>query len=193
MRGAIAPFFVNPMQFGPGPVPTFLYYFTSMAVLSILITVRALDISTTTGIPQAIGTLGGLLAGGLGVYFNRTISYTLSIQSQKKFLNQLLPILTQMGYELVLEEEFASEEELVAKEDISEEDTVQIYERSAGMSRWISGRVFVQLEEKTATIAGRAVTMRKLKQAIGCSGRCRLSVNMKTCSIPAYLHEPTLL
>lgn len=133
------------MQFGPGLVATFLYYFTSTAVVITFVMSRSLGLGISTGIPQQVGALGGLLTGILGAYFNRTISFTVPFQNQKQFLKSLEATLTQLGYQ-----------------QISEEEDVRVYQRSS-FNKWFSGRIFVQLENQQATIASRAITIRSLK------------------------------
>ncbi len=148
------------MQFGPGLAATFLYYFTSAAVAISFVVARSTGLGIETGIPQQFGAVGGLVAGVIGVYFNRTAQVSLSVQGRKKWLNALDSALAQYGYQLT-----------------STEDDLRIYERS-GWSKWFSGRIFVQIEAqigsqpeaqtKTAqiTIASRAVTVRALKQIL---------------------------
>ena len=77
------------MQFGPGLLVTFLYYFSSTAVIFTLVVSRGMGLGTETGIPQAIGVAGGLLAGGIGAYFNRTVSWALPLKHKKKTLIEL--------------------------------------------------------------------------------------------------------
>lgn len=137
------------MQFGPGLVVTFLYYFTSTAVVITFVMSRALGLGVNTGIPQQVGALGGLLVGILGAYFNRTISFTVPFQSQKQFLKELEATLTQLGYQQISDID-------------SDIENVRVYQRSS-FSKWFSGRIFVQLENQQATIASRAITLRNLK------------------------------
>lgn len=136
------------MQFGPGLIATFLYYFSSTAVVLAFVVSQSSGLSVATGIPQQIGALGGLLAGGLGTYFNRTLSFSIPVESSKKFLNQLESTLASMGYQ-----------------KIADEEGVQIYQR-ADFSRWFSGRIFIELADQQATIASRAITIRRLKQVL---------------------------
>lgn len=136
------------MQFGPGLVATFLYYFSSTAVVLTLVASQASGLSINTGIPQQVGALGGLMAGVLGTYFNRTLSFSVPVESRKKFLNQLESTLVEMGYQKVADEE-----------------GVQTYQRSS-FSKWFSGRIFVQVEDQQATIASRAITVRSLKKVL---------------------------
>lgn len=136
------------MQFGPGIAATFLYYFTSTAVVITFVASRAIGLGIDTGVPQQVGALGGLLAGILGTYFNRTTSFTVPVQSQKKFWNEMESTLSQLGYQ-----------------QVAEEEGIRTYQRSS-FSKWFSGRIFVQLEQQQATIASRAITIRQLKKVI---------------------------
>lgn len=136
------------MQFGPGIAATFLYYFTSTAVVITFVASRAIGLGIDTGVPQQVGALGGLLAGILGTYFNRTTSFIVPVQSQKKFWNELESTLSQLGYQ-----------------QVAEEEGIRTYQRSS-FSKWFSGRIFVQLEQQQATIASRAITIRQLKKVI---------------------------
>lgn len=136
------------MEFGPGIAATFLYYFTSTAVVLAFVVSQALGISVSTGVPQQFGAIGGLVAGILGAYFNRTISFTIPITGKKQFSNLLESTLAELGYQR-----------------ISEEEGIQTYERSA-LSKWFSGRIFVQIEDNQATIASRAITVRTLKKVL---------------------------
>lgn len=139
------------MQFGPGVLPTFLYYFTATAVIVGFVTIRGMHFGLETGVPQIVGTIAGLIAGGLGTYFNRTIQVSVPVQSKKKFLNQLESTLNQMGYEKTAEEE-----------------EILTFERSAGTLS--PSRIYVQIEGETATIASRARIVRQVQQAIEPSG-----------------------
>lgn len=154
------------MQFGPGLAATFLYYFTSAAVAITFVVARSTGMGIETGIPQQFGALSGLVAGLIGVYFNRTAQFSFSVQGRKKWLNELDSALAQYGYQLT-----------------SSESDLRIYERS-GWSKWFSGRIFVQTDIQTdtqtntqtkatiqtearqVTIASRAATVRALKQIL---------------------------
>ncbi len=139
------------MQFGPGVLPTFLYYFTATAVIVGFVTIRGLHFGSETGVPQILGAIAGLIAGGLGTSFNRTTTLTVSVASRKKFVNQLESTLSQMGYEKT-----------------AEEGEVLTFERSAGTLS--PSKIYVQLEGETATIASRARILRQVKQALEPSG-----------------------
>ncbi|GAB4383969.1 MAG: hypothetical protein Kow00121_46810 [Elainellaceae cyanobacterium] len=137
------------MQFGPGYFPTFLYYFTTTAVIFTLMASRGMGISMNSGLPQQLGLAVGVIAGLLGAYVNYTTMMSVQFQNRKKFLAELETALTEMGYQ-----------------QTSEEEGVQVYERSA-IRRLLSGKLYVQLENNTATIASRAANIRRLQKEIG--------------------------
>jgi hypothetical protein len=133
------------MQAGPSFLTTFVYYFATTAMILTLAFSQATGLAIATGIPQQVGTIGGLLVGLLGIYFNRSVVVTTEFKDRKKFLAELDKILAALDYQL-----------------LSEADDIRVYERS-GFRKWLSGRVFVKLEKQQATIASRAVHMRRLE------------------------------
>ncbi|MBF2001184.1 MAG: hypothetical protein IGS38_10740 [Synechococcales cyanobacterium M58_A2018_015] len=153
------------MDFGPGFLPTFLYYFTSTAVICAFVVSRALGVGLDSSIPQEIGAAGGVVAGLLGAYFNRTVTYTVSVPSQKKFLNYLETLLEQMGYRRAVAESDETESESATA---AESTDLRVYERSS-FSKWFSGKIYVQLDAKSVTIASRAVTIRQLRRQLAAS------------------------
>ncbi|HIK56125.1 MAG TPA: hypothetical protein IGS37_13305 [Synechococcales cyanobacterium M55_K2018_004] len=136
------------MQFGPGFFPTFLYYFSSTGLVFALVMMAATGASLASGLPQEVGLVGGLLGGLVGAYFNRTMLYTLPVNSEKKFWKSVEETLTKLGYI-----------------QTAEEDGVRVYQRS-GLSKYLSGRVFVTVEGQEAAIASRAVQIRSLKKLL---------------------------
>lgn len=136
------------MQAGPNFLSTFIYYFATTAIVITGIVSQATGLPIATGIPQQIGSLGGALAGLAGVYFNRSVSIVVPFLEEKKFLVELETLLTTLGYQLQAEGE-----------------GVRVYARS-GVSKWLSGRIFLKFEGQEATIASRAVQMRKIEPEI---------------------------
>jgi hypothetical protein len=136
------------MQFGPGFIPTFLYYASTTAIVFSLVTMKGMGLGLETGLPQQVGLTGGLIAGLLGGYFNSTMTLTMPVNNKKEFFNILNNALSQMGYQ-----------------QKDEMDGVLVYERS-GLSKFLSGKVFVQIDHNTATIASRAVHIRGLRKLI---------------------------
>jgi hypothetical protein len=133
------------MQAGPSFLTTFIYYFATTALILTLVISQSTGLAIASGIPQQVGAIGGVLVGLVGIYFNRSVMVTAHFSDRKKFLTELEAILTTMDYKL-----------------LTEEEDIRVYERS-GFRKWLSGRVFVQLEKQQATIATRAVHMRCLE------------------------------
>lgn len=149
------------MQAGPSFLSTFIYYFSTTAIVLTVVASRATGLQIATGIPQQIGALGGVLAGLVGVYFNRSVAIVVPFSQEKQFLAELEAALTAMGYQIQAEGE-----------------GVRVYTRS-GISKWLSGRVFVKIEGKAATIATRAVQMRKIEPEIQASAVGDRAVELK--------------
>ncbi len=137
------------MQYGPGFLATFLYYFSTTAILTTFVASQGLHLNVSTGIPQQFGLLTGLVAGLLGGYFNRTATLSASFKNRDKFLQELDQTLTEMGYQQI--------------DPIDE--NVLVYQRS-GLRKLLSGKIFVQLEEGTAAIASRSRQVRSLGEKI---------------------------
>jgi hypothetical protein len=136
------------MQFGPGFWPTFLYYFGGTALVFTLVTAKALNMSVGNAFPQEVGLMGGLIAGLVGGYFNRTATISVSTKDKKSFTKKLNEILSSSGYQ-----------------QTDEIEGVLVYERPR-FSKFFSGRVFVQFEDGTATIASRSVQIKALKKQL---------------------------
>jgi hypothetical protein len=143
-------------EFGPSATATFLYYFASSAVAITFVMSRSTGLGIGTGIPEQFGAIGGLIAGGLGVYFNRAAQFSLPLQGRKKFLNELDTTLAQYGYQPLSRDQ-------LAEFTTDNAGKLLVYERS-GASKWLSGRIFVQITADQITFASRAGTVRALKK-----------------------------
>lgn len=143
----------NSQQFGPGFLPTFLYYFTSMVVITTFIAAQALHVSVSTGAPIQLGVIAGLGAGLLGAARNRTTTAMIPIKNRATFIAQLEQVLAEMGYQKV-----ESPTPAIA-------DNVMVYERSH-WGRAFSGRIYAQVDKKQALIASRASMTKRLQAAL---------------------------
>ncbi len=141
------------MSFGPGFVPTFLYYFVSTTLIAAFVASRGLGMSIGSGTPLRLGIVLGLLAGLAGGYFNRTVTRSFDFKNRKKFDQQLEGILAELGFQKADERE----------------DGVRIYQRAA-LAKVLSGKVFVQFEQQSAAIAGRSIAMKQLSKRMEQSG-----------------------
>lgn len=136
------------MQSGPGFAATFLYYFATTGVIFTLVAMQGMGFSNASGVPQQLGIAGGIVAGLVGAYFNRTLTITVPFQNRQKFLATLETALNAMGYQ-----------------QISEADDTRIYERS-NLSKWLSGKIYVLIEKNQATITSRAIHIRQLQKGL---------------------------
>lgn len=138
------------MQSGPGTLPTFLYYFVGTTFIVVLLINQGVGETTlgSSGNPFTVGVLFGLLAGGVGTYFNRHELLTMPIKNQKAFAQKLTTVLAEMGF---------TEADSV--------EAVKVYERPIP-SRFFTGKLFVQLDNETATLSGRSRLVRSLKQKL---------------------------
>lgn len=177
------------MQYGPGISATFLYYFTSTAIVFAFITAQSLG-TGISGFPQQVGLVGGLVGGLIGVYFNRTVTLSVSKQaggksefskgnkkkSGKAIAKTLPKLIESMGYELVVEPEDEDEDEgdaeakeqAEAKEKTEVDDqTVEfdVYQRR-GFSKFFSGKIFVYQENGETIVSSRATHIRALKRLL---------------------------
>ncbi|MEM9908289.1 MAG: hypothetical protein AAF921_25030, partial [Cyanobacteria bacterium P01_D01_bin.44] len=140
---------VEDLPQGPGTGFTFLYYFASTSLVGTLLASQVLHVSLSTGIPNQIGVVLGVVGGAVGTYFNRSQTLNLPVKGKKELLNRINPILADMGYTL----------------DETLEDPAEglIYQRS-GLRAWLSGKVYVTLGQKQATLTSRAVHIRTLQK-----------------------------
>ncbi|MBD2075208.1 hypothetical protein H6F86_15150 [Phormidium sp. FACHB-592] len=136
------------MTTGPGLIPTFLYYFVVMTLITAFVVSQQTDISLATGAPYQVGILFGLLAGLTGAYFNRNVSITAAVSDAKAFNQTLTATLSELGFE---------------KEATI--DSFTVYKRSA-LSGLFTTKVLVEIEAKAATISGRSHIIKQLQQRL---------------------------
>jgi len=98
--------------------------------------------------PSQIAIALGLVAGGLGGYFNSTDTLEMPVKNKGGFTKRLQTTLEQMGF---------------AETDTLEDITV--YERPFP-SGLFSGKIFVQIEKDTASVSGRSGLIRGLKKRL---------------------------
>ncbi|MBE9065119.1 hypothetical protein IQ260_00425 [Leptolyngbya cf. ectocarpi LEGE 11479] len=136
---------------GPENSLTFLYYFGTTTLLTIVLASSVLHLSPMSVIPNQLGLVMGLVGGGLGLYFNRSVTLKQPIKGHKVFLNQISQPLAELGYAPI--------------EDDSLPADLVIYARNS-LRGLLSGKIYIRLEAKTAYITSRAVHIRGLKQTI---------------------------
>jgi hypothetical protein len=148
------------MLSGPGLVTTFLYYFVFSAVLGCFVTAQALGLSYQDATAVQIGLFMGILAGGVGAFFNRTVTLKLPIPKTKKdrrvFEDELQAQLGRLRFEPQAE----------AVEGEAGAGAIAIYQR-AGSGSLFSGRLYLDFGDgEQVHIRGRAKIIRQLKRAM---------------------------
>ncbi|NEQ49817.1 MAG: hypothetical protein F6K11_06730 [Leptolyngbya sp. SIO3F4] len=133
---------------GPENSLTFLYYFGTTTLITIVLASLVLNLSPMSVVPNQLGLVMGLVGGFLGLYFNRSITLKQPIKGHKVFLNQISQPLADLGYTLL--------------EDDSLPADLVIYARR-NLRGWLSGKIYIRLDAKTAYITSRAVHIRGLK------------------------------
>ncbi len=137
---------------GPGAGFTFLYYFSMTIVIVVLAGSQGLNLPVGAVELYRYGLILGLLAGGIGTYFNRTTSFEISAKDISTFKTQFEQILAASGFEL---DANATEQQ----EDFT------VYSRS-GLAGIFSGRVFVAYRGGMTQVVSRASVIRRLRQSV---------------------------
>ncbi|MEM1252262.1 MAG: hypothetical protein AAGI69_07500 [Cyanobacteria bacterium P01_H01_bin.21] len=136
---------------GPENSLTFLYYFGTTTLITIVLASLVLHLSPMSGLPNQLGLAMGLVGGALGLYFNRSITLKQPIKGHKVFLNQISQPLAQLGYTRVEDESLPADLVMYARSNVR------------GL---LSGKIYIRLEAKTAYITSRAVHIRGLKRIL---------------------------
>ena len=139
------------MQAGPGFVPTFLYYFVSTTLIVVFIISNGLSEAEKSAFfdnPFQVGILLGLVAGGVGAYFNSYESFDFCLEKHGSNSKILAETLATMGYEKSQEIDHAS-----------------IYERPFP-GNFFAGKLILQFSENTVSISGRSNCIRTLKKLL---------------------------
>lgn len=135
---------------GPGFGLTFLYYFVGTALVITLLATQTLGVGLETGQPNQFGLLFGVIGGLVGASLNRSSTLALTCPSQKTFRQQLTNILAEMGYQEVTD---------------TRDDGILVYQRT-GLSSRFSGKIYVLIDGKTATLSSRTSHLRRLRQQL---------------------------
>ena len=136
------------LPIGPGASFTFLYYFSTAAVITALFTARTLGVGIVTPLPTEFALAGGALGGALGVLFNRSSTLTIPVTSPKKFRQEVTRVLSGMGYSLH-----------------ATEGSVSRYQK-ANASRFFAGDIYVQPRPDATVFVSRASNIRTLKRRL---------------------------
>ena len=131
----------------PGIAITFLYYF---ACTNVIIFFIAFTQSGRLGIDQSLlyqlGLVFGLLTGVLGAKFNRSVTIIASYKKSNNFEKKLEKLLNDLG--------------LITNSQLEEFTVYQI----PTIKNLFVGKLFVQIEKRSATIICRASLAKQIKE-----------------------------
>ena len=136
---------------GPEHSLTFLYYFGTTTLITIMLASVVFHLSPMSGLPNQLGLAMGLAGGMVGLYFNRSVTLKQSIKGHKVFLNQISQPLEKLGYAQVEDDNMPADIVVFARRNLR------------GL---LSGKIYIRLDAKTAYITSRAVHIRGLKRTL---------------------------
>ena len=135
------------MQVGPGVALTFLYYF---AITLAIVTPLSHRLGGEVPVPLGINLVIGLIAGGMGAYFNRAKTVELPFKiKQKRLREEVERRLGNLGYSAVAE-------------DCPLGAEWTMYRRSP-LRQLFSGTIYLKIEAQCLTISSRAAQVRQLQ------------------------------
>ncbi|MGK7891994.1 MAG: hypothetical protein AB4042_21915 [Leptolyngbyaceae cyanobacterium] len=156
------------MKFGPGFAFTFFYYFVTTTAIATLVMAKGAHLALESGLPQRIGLVLGLIAGGVGGYCNQTTSFSVISTEPTRQVDQIKSLLEEMNYGLgdTIDLETELGEDFEAKQaNPPSPKTVWCYQRS-GWRSLLSGKVFVCVGEKEITVATRLLQLKRIQQQL---------------------------
>lgn len=132
----------------PGITLTFLYYFSTTALIALLVFSQGLRLGFDSAIAYQAASGLALLAGIIGTIQNRGITRQLSVKKNADCERALVRILDQRGFT-----------EREPWQDFT------AYRPARGRS-WGRSRIFVKWEGRTLTLSGRAHLVRSLQSEL---------------------------
>ncbi len=131
----------------PGIVITFLYYFACTNVIIFLIAfTQAGRLGIDESLLYQLGLVVGLLTGILGTKFNRSVTIAASFKKSKDFEQTIGKVLNNLGF--------------VTNSQLEEFTVYQI----PSLKSLFIGKLFLQVEKRSATIICRASLAKQLKE-----------------------------
>jgi uncharacterized protein YneF (UPF0154 family) len=136
------------MLTGPEFLTTFLYYFICTTLIVLLTISQGMGISLDR-FSYVIGMLMGLVAGLIGAYFNRSVTFSTPLKGNPKtFKRTFEKTLSDMGFELN-----------------GQMEDFTIYCKSP-LKTLFAGRVLVKIEKDVVTIMSRSSTVKRLQEKL---------------------------
>lgn len=137
---------------GPGYGLTFLYYFAITAVIAILLGHQGTGVSWQDPALYKISVPFALLVASIGAYINQNTLLSIPLPKQSARVTKvqaLKTLLDRMGYA-----------------ELEDDEGIQIYRRT-GLAKYLSGDLFVQVENKEILISGRSSMLNQIEKQLG--------------------------
>jgi hypothetical protein len=144
---------------GPGYALTFLYYFSITVVLVTIAGVQGLGYGWQDRELYQVAVPFALFVGSIGAYFNQSTTLTIAFQQKSAFQKQLQTALQDLGYANI------SAAETSDRTTGGIANGAIVYQRP-GLSKFLSGQIFVQLDNKQVMISGRASLINRLEKRL---------------------------
>jgi len=151
----------NTQLTGPGIGLTFLYYFSMTVVIVMFVGSRSAAFTFASPELRQYGLMAGLAAGILGAIVNRNVTMEITFDNRYQFQARLTQKLSEIGFEL----EALVDETTDEASDSEEAGDYLSYFRT-GLAGWFAGGIYVVLSDRCATIASRAINIRRIRQLL---------------------------
>lgn len=134
------------MLSGPGFAVTFLYYFSTTTLIVTFLVAQETHVNFLAPANFQMGIVTGTLVGLVAAYFNHNITIDIEFKKKRTFINKLNQALSQMGLD----------------EQMQVGDFVVYYK--SGLKKFLSGKISIKMEKKSAIIMGRSSQVKQLKR-----------------------------
>ncbi|NJL82355.1 MAG: hypothetical protein HC890_04220 [Chloroflexaceae bacterium] len=132
------------MTQGPGFLITFVYYFTCIWLIGVVVITQGLG--GRTPLPYQLSLLFALVAGLSGATVNRSATLTIPFRDRHRCRAELETILNNLGFE--------------HKSQLDPETT--LYQKSPWRA-WLAGKIYVQWQDQAVAIGGRMSDLNRLR------------------------------
>ncbi len=132
---------------GPNGFITFMYYFGLTSLILSLPIARFLHLDLGTSLPYQYALVLGVMGGGWGTYFNRSVTLQITHENPQEILAKLESQLNELGFFTECEQK----------------DGIWVYSPPI-LQSFFMGKIRVLIQEKQIKIVGRAIHLRELQK-----------------------------
>lgn len=131
---------------GPNGFITFMYYFGLTSLILSLPIARFLHLDLETSLPYQYALVLGVMGGGWGTYFNRSLTLQITHKNPQEILSKLESQLNELGFT-----------------ECEQKDGIRVYSPPI-LQSFFMGKIRVLIQEKQIKIVGRAIHMREFQK-----------------------------